>query len=118
MKTNKMKAYQVHDREGYSDYSCVVFAETRGKAISNALGTDEFPFCDWDYIQLTAWRRPQMDKYYCGKTYMDWYDMDDRIALVKDCGYRCEDADYNECLKCQANVWCEEYERLRGELDE
>ena len=113
-----MKAYQIYDRENYFDYSCVVFAETRGKAISYALGTDEFPSSEWTYTELKALRRPKLDKYYHGKYYMDWQDMNDRIALVSEAGFYCEDADFDECLKCQANSECSEYDRLVGEMDE
>ena len=41
-----MKAYVVSDRGGYTEWTVIVFAESRGKAIVAALGTDEFPYGD------------------------------------------------------------------------
>ena len=49
-----MKAWYVTDRKGYSDYTIIVFAETRGKAIASAIGTDEFPKYEWDFTELFA----------------------------------------------------------------
>lgn len=115
-----MKAWQVRDRVYESDYSCVVFAETRGKAITAALGTDEFPSGDWEFIELSARRIPALDKYYHGNSYMDWDYMNDRIALVKEAGYRC-DPDYanlDECERCCAKDWCEQYETMKEDMDE
>ena len=112
-----MKAYQITDREGYADYSCIVFAETRGKAISLALGIDEFPSCDWDYTQLTAHRVPALDKHYSGHWYMDWFNDEDRLALVKDAGYRCDDDSFDpeECNRCCAKDYCDRYEEYLDE---
>lgn len=112
MKTTKMKAYKVNDREYYCDYACVVFAETRGKAIAAALGTDEFPLGDWNFTELKAVRVPELDKYYRGLNYMDWDYMPDRIALVQHAGFLCSDPDEDECRKCEANCYCGAYEDL------
>ena len=109
----KMKAYQIEDREGYAEYSCVIFAECRGKAISLALGTDEFPQSDWDFTQLKARRIPSLDKYYRkGHWYMDWYNNEDKIALVKEAGYQCDDDSFDPvgCSKCCAKDFCSKYE--------
>ena len=110
-----MKAYKVFDRKGYSPYSIIVFAETRGKAISSAIGTDEYPKYEWDYTQLKAVREPALDKYYRGRIFMDWDNMEDRVAMVKEAGYQCEDeyADIDDCKNCEAKEYCEEYERLQ-----
>ena len=110
-----MKAWKVCDRNGYSPYSVVVFAETRGKAVSNAYGSDEFDKYDWDFTQLKATRIPQLDKYYRGYTRMDWDNMEERVAMVKEAGYQCDDdyADLDECKNCDAKEYCEEYERLQ-----
>ena len=110
-----MKAYKVCDREGYSPCSIIVFAETRGKAISYAIGTDEYPKYEWDYTQLKAVREPALDKHYRGNTFMDWDNMEDRVAMVRDAGFCCDDdyADIDDCKNCDAKEYCEEYERLQ-----
>ena len=112
-----MKAYVVNDREGYSLYSVIVFAESRGKAIASALGTDEFPYNDWEYTELRAVRKPEFDKNYKGRRYMDWDDPDDRLAMVKDGGYYCEEDffDPDECAKCTGREYCSRYEEYLDE---
>ena len=57
-----MKAYEIYDKKRYADYAVIVFAETRGKAIASAIGTDEFPKYDWDFTELRATRIPKLDK--------------------------------------------------------
>ena len=115
-----MKAYSVRDRYGYCEYSVIVFAETPGKAKNLALGTDEFPYGDWDFIELRATREPTLDNSYRGSSYMDWENMDDRVAMVKEAGYRCI-PDYVEleiCEKCPAKDWCGQYEEMQEEAEE
>ena len=52
-----------------------------------------------------------MDKYYKpDKSEMDWLDPEDRIALVKDAGFRCEYVELEECKQCPAREYCSEYE--------
>lgn len=81
-----MKAWLVRERDG--EYATVVFAETRGKARSLAMATDAC--ADADFCDIEVTRKPQLDKYYTdGKKEMDWYEVKDRIALVKDGGFRC-----------------------------
>ena len=105
-----MKAYRIMDRKHYNPYTCVVFAENRGKAISAALGTDEFPKDAWFFTELCAIRLPQLDKEYRGHSYMDWYNDADRIALVRYAGYICEYPDAeNDCKSCAAKQYCEAY---------
>ena len=85
----------------------VVFAETRDKAKSAALITDcceGANFCD-----IEVRRVPQMDKYYAEeKTEMDWFNPKDRIALVKECGFYCEDPIAEDCKDCPAKEFCDE----------
>ena len=116
----KMKAYRVYDREFYEPYVMIVFAESRGKAISYALGTDEFPRYDFDYTQLAATRAKWADKYYKGKREMDWDNAEDRIAMVKDGGFICsEDGfDPDDCERCYAKDLCEKYEEYLEEEQE
>ena len=85
----------------------VVFAETRDKAKSLALCTS---CCkDANICDIEVRRVPQMDKYYVeGKTEMEWSDPKDRIALVKECGFYCEDPIAEECKDCSAKEFCDE----------
>lgn len=106
-----MKAYVVSDREGYSEWTVIVFAKSRGKAIAAALGTDEFPSGDWSYTELRAIRKPEFDKHYRGYSRMEWDNPDDRLAMVRDGDYYCsEDAfDPNDCMKCSGKDYCSRY---------
>ena len=112
-----MKAYHVTDRKGYSDYSVIVFAENRGKAISSALGTDEFPQYDWEFTDLTARRVPALDKAYHGCWRMEWYDDDDRLAMIKDAGFYCDEDSFDprECEECIGKDYCSRYEEFLEE---
>ena len=115
-----MKAWHVIDRKGYSDYSIIVFAETRGKAIASAIGTDEFPKYDWDFTELCARRKPALDGAYRGAWRMEWDNDDDRLAMVRWGGYRCDDDafDPDECESCVAKNECSKYEEYLEEEKE
>lgn len=109
-----MKAWLVrkHDER----HATIVFAETRGKAKYIAMSTEACE--DADYIDIECNRAQNMDKHYTsGKTEMDWFDPEDRIALVKDAGFSCDyaDEDIDECSSCPAKDWCDMYQ---GRLDE
>lgn len=40
----------------------------------------------------------------------EWSDMQDRIALVKDCGFICSREVINpDCENCSAKKWCDRY---------
>lgn len=110
-----MKVYCV--REKCSNYMTVVFAETPGKAKLNALFT---PCCNGaDYLDIRVRRLPHMDKYYKPeKLEMDWFNNEDRIALVKECGFRCEDVYLEECKKCPAKDYCDEWEVYESEHED
>ena len=112
-----MKAWCVTDREGYSDYSVIVFAETRGKAIARALGTDEFPERDWEFTELIARRKPVLDSSYRGLSEMDWDNDSDRLAMVRFGGYRCDDDSFDpdDCKKCAGKDYCGRYEEYLEE---
>lgn len=103
-----MKAWLVKDKDEFC--ATVVFAETRGKARALAMSTEACE--DVDFCDIEVRRKPQMDKYYVeGKKEMDWFNSNDRIALVKDCGFVC-DRDYwepEECEDCPANEYCDQY---------
>ena len=109
-----MKAYTISDKDGAVGYSIVVFAETRGKAIAIAQHSDEFGWYGMEYIDFRAKRIPALDKYYKGKSEMDWYNMEDRVAMVKDAGFTCsyEYEIYDDCDECPAKQWCDRYKTL------
>ena len=115
-----MKAYIIHDRDYVAEYSLIVFAESRGKAISYALGTDEFPYGDYDFTQLSARRAKWADKYYHGSREMDWYNPEERLAMVRDGGYVCDDDSFDpdDCERCSAKDICEKYEDYMDECAE
>lgn len=102
-----MKAWLVRNK--YEFYAEVVFAETRGKArtLSSA-------HCERDtrFIDIEAYRQPQADKYYKkGKLRLEWENPKDRIVLVKDCGFYCDDEtlEFEDCETCAAKQYCERY---------
>jgi hypothetical protein len=113
-----VKAWLVRVKDRFC--ATVVFAETRGKAKSLALSTD---CCeDADFCDIEVHRESQMDKYYVeGKKEMDWFNSKDRLVLVKDCGFRC-DEDYFEpedCETCSAKEYCDMYiDYLESEVAE
>ena len=111
-----MKAWRV--KEAGEFCATVVFAETRGKAQALALCT--YTCEDADFCDIVAYREPQMDKYYVeGKKEMDWENPQDRIALVKDCGFVC-DTDYLEhedCENCPAKEYCDQYKDYIADMN-
>lgn len=109
-----MKAYLVKDKDELS--ATVVFAETAGKARALAMSTE---CCeDVDFCDIEVRRTPQLDKYYVdGKKEMDWFNPQDRIVLVKECGFVC-DPDYLEsehCELCSAKDYCDQYFEMRSD---
>ena len=112
-----MKAWYVTDRKGYSDYAIIVFAETRGKAIASAIGTDEFPKYDWYFTELFARREPALDGAYRGAWRMEWDNDDDRLAMVRWGGFHCDDDSFDPdyCAKCSGKDYCSRYEEYLDE---
>jgi len=101
-----MKAWIARVKDEFC--STVVFAKTRGKAKSIALTTDVCE--DADYCDIEVRRLPQADQCYKnGKPEMDWNDPADRLILVRDCGFYCEYPDLEECERCCAKGFCEDY---------
>lgn len=111
-----MKAWLVRQKDEFC--ATVVFAETRGKARALALLTDACEDADW--LDIDVYRRPNLDKYYVdGKREMDWFNKNDRIALVKDGGFVC-DPDYwemEDCEVCSARDYCEKCQERIRELE-
>ena len=104
-----MKAYWVHN--DYAEYAMIVFAESRGKAISYALGSDEFPTDVYEFTDLRAKRVPVLDRFYRGKVTMDWGDDEDRVAMVRFAGCTCSAEVYDSrmCKACPAKDYCDDY---------
>lgn len=101
-----MKAWLVREKDEFC--VTVVFAETRGKAKARALATECCEDCS--FVDIEVRRVPQMDKYYKdGKTEMNWFDQEDRIALVKDCGFVCDYDAQDDCEICSAKEYCDSY---------
>lgn len=95
-------------RGGIEPYATVVFAETRGKARSLATHTEACE--DVSFLDIEVRRCEAADKYYQdGKWEMDWYKKEDRIALVRDCGFQCaiDTFEPEECQHCPASQWCD-----------
>lgn len=101
-----MKAWLVREKDEF--FATVVFAETRGKARAIAQLTDACEDCD--FCDIEVHRFPQADKYYKdGKMEMDWDNPQDRIALVKECGFYCVSVEYADCEDCSAREFCDFY---------
>lgn len=107
MAEQRLKAYRVEDQDSYEGYSTVVFAESRSKAMLLAMGTDACE--DAEYIRIRATRVPDLDGEYRGHFEMDWYDEQDRIAMVSH-GWYCLEPDRDDCAKCWCNEECEDYQ--------
>ena len=104
-----MKAYIIHDKDFVIPYAEVVFAESRGKAIAAALNLESFE--DFRFTDLRASRESSLDKHYRGRWHMEWDDMTDRLALVKEIDLYCDEEyfDPDECEKCLAKEICSRY---------
>ncbi len=62
-------------------------------------------------MEIECRRMKEADKYYRpGKSELDWDNPEDRIAMVKDCGFTCDwDArSVSECAQCSAKEFCDE----------
>lgn len=102
-----MKAWLVRKKDEFC--ATIVFAETRGKAMDLALYTDACE--DADFIDIEVYRKPNLDKYYkAGKTEMEWDNPQDRLILVKECDFCCEEVDLDSCKTCSARDYCCAYE--------
>jgi len=115
-----MKAWRVEDVRSCEGGVTVVFAESRGKAHALAMNTEICEDADWNDVYVR--RLPVMDKMYKpGKVEMDWNCPEDRIALVKECGWYCNN-DYvdreTDCAACPAADYCDNYQDWKEDPDE
>lgn len=109
-----MKAWLVREKDEFT--AAVVFAETRGKAKVLALSTEACE--DSDFMSIEVRRLKGVDKYYKpGKRELDWFNTEDRIAMVKDFGFTCiPDAHCAEtCNVCPAKEFCDDYIEMEKE---
>ena len=111
-----MKAYVC--TEQIEGYSIVVFAETAGKARYKAMSCDELGDC-LDFKDITVRRVPKLDSYYHGRSLFDWEDPEDRLIMVRECGYTCHPDcfEIDECEKCPAKEYCDRYEEYLAEYN-
>ena len=113
-----MKAWIVDDPIEAAT-AAVVFAETRGQAKVLAQSTDACE--DMDFVDIRAVRAPKLDRFYRGKSEMDWFDPNDRAAMVKYGGFHCSpevDVYKEKCETCSAKKWCGKYENMMEEINE
>lgn len=111
-----MKAWFVMDLNCDEGYATVVFAESRGMAKVTAMSTDAC--IDADYVKIRATRIRELDPFYRGKSEMDWYDPEERRALVQYAGMRCIEVEIGECRTCPASDLCDTYQDWRAENGE
>lgn len=112
-----IKAYKC--TEAYMGYSTIIFAETAGKARyiatkSDALGEDN------EFKDIYVRRIPALDRFYRGRKEMDWFDPDDRLAMVKEAGYQCDDDGFylENCQRCSAHEYCSRWEEYLEEAEQ
>lgn len=110
----QMKAWTVQDKNG-DGYAYTIYAETRGKAIQNAMHHTDGAFDWYEFTEIRAIREPKLDKYFKGKAVLEWYNMEDRTLMVREVGFYCGyemDVTMDECEQCPAHEWCRRYERM------
>ena len=97
-----MKAWLVKDPNEFE--AAIIFASTRNKARYLALNN---PVCE-DCTYTTVWCRriPIADRDVEEGSELDWENPEDRLFLVKDCGFACEYVEPYECRKCSAKEYC------------
>lgn len=112
-----MKAWLVREKGEFC--AEVVFAETRGKARALARRTDCCEDARFTDIEVT--RMKLADKYYKdGTWHLEWENPQDRIILVRDCGFVC-DRDYfdlEDCELCSAREYCDRYKDKIADMEE
>lgn len=110
---SKLKAYKVEPYHG-DGYATVVFAKNRGEAKALALQTDCCERCQ--YTEIRAIRYPAFDDQYRGHWEADWYDPNDRLAMVRD-GWHCEYVGDDDCEKCTGRRYCDIYAEWKKDME-
>ena len=103
-----LKAYKCTD--DYTGFCTVIFAETAGKARYIAIMSDTIGE-DLTFKDIYVRRVPALDGAYRGRKEMDWYDPEDRLAMVKIAGFYCDEDGFDPdlCEKCSAKDFCDRY---------
>lgn len=112
-----MKAWRVTDKNG-DGYSYIIYAETRGKAITTAMNHTEGAFDDYEFTEIWATRAPKLDKFYSGHSVLEWDNEEDHLLMVREAGFYCSDdmdMTLDECEECKAHEWCCRYKEMMEE---
>ena len=70
---------------------------------------------DAEWIDVRVIRAPALDGAYRGLWEMDWFNAEDRVALVRDANFVCSyEMDYADCDcdQCPATEFCGRYESM------
>lgn len=103
-----MKAWKA--RIDYDSFAMIVFAETAGKAKSISFNTFIDYLNDIDFRDIRVLREKNVDKYYKdGMNVLDWDNAEDRIIMVKECGFVCGSEYKDDCTVCPAKQYCDYY---------
>ena len=98
-----MKAYEAWTLSDCEGHLTVVFADNIKEAKKIAFYTETCEDSAWTDIRVR--RFPEMDEHYRGLNEIDWYNDEDRCALVS-LGWSCiEPCDW-ECEHCPAKDIC------------
>lgn len=109
MENPQIKAWIVHDPE--YEHSAVVFAETRGKAKQICVLHEDL-IGEVEFLDVEIRRLKKADKFYRGNPYMDWYDTEEQLNMIKELGFACvyDSFDPDECKRCDAKEYCWRYQ--------
>lgn len=115
VQVGKLKAYICRDEGSCENYETVVFASGVGAAKVLALLSDAFEGAD--YTDIRVRRCKALDGCYRGHAEMNWYDTLDRIDLCDKAGFRCAEPDRDDCTKCCAADYCDDYQDYLTDLE-
>ena len=109
-----MQAYRAWDEKASDLCTTIVFAENTREAKKIAIATDTCE--EARFIDILVKRYKDADCLYNGSREVNWDDMETRVALVRDFGWRCYCTSW-ECEKCAARRYCAwfEDERIKAE---
>ena len=108
-----MKAW--YCRNNNESCATIIFADTASKARYIAMQSDSIGDDLW-FTEITVRRAKEMDRFYRGNKEMDWFNPEDRAAMVRLYGFECGE-DYfvvDDCSECSAKKWCHTYERMNN----
>ncbi len=108
-----MKAFRAWDEKGFEYCETIVFAENAREAKKIAMATNACG--DAEFIDIRVKRLKEADALYKGKSEIDWYDDETRLALVRDFYWRCFDTSW-ECENCVAKKYCAWWEDANEQI--